>query len=106
MPIAITTEQRELAAAVRDWAASLDGPAAVRAAEGDPGAEFAEVMKQDDDFGLCTIAADGGSVLDQAIALEAAAHAMVPGPLLATALGSETTPQVATFDLSRRGPWA
>lgn len=110
MSIAVTPDQRELAAAVRDWAASLDGPAAVRAAEGQPEADFADVMKQVEEFGLCTIArpetdgGGGGSVVDQAVALEAAAYALVPGPVLATALGLAEQPAHETLDLSRRGP--
>ncbi|HEY0904380.1 MAG TPA: acyl-CoA dehydrogenase family protein [Marmoricola sp.] len=90
MPIGISDDHAELAATVRKWAESQGTIDAVRSAEGAPagltswGARAAEM-------GLTAIAlpADvggGGSVLDQAVALEAAAYALVPGPLLTTAV--------------------
>jgi len=89
VPIGISDEHAELAATVRKWAESQGAVDAVRAAEGDPaslsswGAKVAEL-------GLAAIAlpeetgGGGGSLLDQAVALEAAAYALVPGPLLTT----------------------
>jgi alkylation response protein AidB-like acyl-CoA dehydrogenase len=89
MPIGISDDHVELAATVRKWAESQGAVEAVRAAEDDPatlgawGARAAEM-------GLTAIAlpesvgGGGGSVLDQAVALEAAAYALVPGPLLST----------------------
>ncbi|GAA3530595.1 acyl-CoA dehydrogenase [Amycolatopsis ultiminotia] len=89
MPVALTDEQAALAAAVRGWAADHDPVAAVRAAEGTGGAEPAGFAA----LGLAGIAlpasAGGaeGSVADLASGLAAAAEALVPGPLLSTALG-------------------
>ncbi len=97
MSIGITEEHRELAAMVRKWAEGLDPRAAARAAEGTPesladwGSRYAEL-------GLATIAAPesagggGGTLLDQAVALEAAAYALVPGPLLSNTLGALADP--------------
>jgi alkylation response protein AidB-like acyl-CoA dehydrogenase len=91
MPIGISDEHAELAASVRKWAESQGAIEAVRAAESDPaalgvwGARAAET-------GLTAIAlpesvgGGGGTLLDQAVALEAAAYALVPGPLLTTAV--------------------
>ena len=92
MPIGISDDHRELAASVREWARSMETVAAVRAAEADPGglgswpARYAEL-------GLASIAlpeevgGGGGTLLDQAVALEAAAYELVPGPLLGTTVG-------------------
>jgi len=91
VPIGITDEHAELAASVRKWAESQGAIDAVRAAEQDAAA-LAPWAGRAAEQGLTTIAlpeADGGgggSVLDQAVALEAAAYALVPGPLLSTTL--------------------
>lgn len=91
MPIGISDDHGELAASVRKWAESQGSIEAVRAAEGAPeslapwGARAAEM-------GLTAIAlpesagGGGGTLLDQAVALEAAAYSLVPGPLLPTAV--------------------
>src|SRR4051795_8225622 len=91
VPIGISDEHAELSATVRKWAESQGAVHAVRAAEDDRsslagwGARAAEL-------GLATIALPGdagggdGSLLDQAVALEAAAYALVPGPLLGTTI--------------------
>ena len=84
--IGITEDHAELAAAVRGWAQSLAPRVAARAAEGKPEA-LADWPEQYAGFGLATIAlpepvGGGGTLLDQAVALEAAAHELVPGPLL------------------------
>lgn len=97
MSIGITEEHRELAATVAKWAEGLRPRAAARAAEGAP-EHLAEWAKKYADLGLATIAAPerigggGGSLLDQAVALEAAAHALVPGPLLSNTLGGLADP--------------
>ncbi|WP_193614712.1 acyl-CoA dehydrogenase [Nocardioides lijunqiniae] len=94
MSIGIADEHVELAASLRKWAASLDGPAAVRAAADDPAATFDDVWRAVGEMGVATIGVPeaagggGGSVLDVAVALEASAHELVPGPLLSTAVAA------------------
>ena len=89
MPIGISDEHAELAASVRKWAESQGAIDAVRAAETDPGA-LADWGPRASELGLAAIAlpesvgGGGGTLLDQAVALEAAAYALVPGPLLTT----------------------
>jgi alkylation response protein AidB-like acyl-CoA dehydrogenase len=91
VPIGISDEHTELAASVRKWAESHGSIAAVRAAETDPGA-LAPWGKLPAEMGLTTIAlpesvgGGGGSLLDQAVAVEAAGYALVPGPFLTTAV--------------------
>ncbi|NHC21617.1 acyl-CoA dehydrogenase [Nocardioides sp. IC4_145] len=88
MSIGISDEHVELAESLRKWAASLDGPAVVRAAEGAAAEAFAATWRSVTEMGVATIGlpeaagGGGGSVLDQAVALEACAREMVPGPLL------------------------
>jgi len=92
--IAVSEEHRELAASVRAWAADLDGPGSARASESDPAATFAEVWAKAGDLGIGTIGlpesvgGGGGAALDVAVALEACAQAMLPGPFLSTAVAS------------------
>lgn len=94
MSIGITDDQVELAASLRKWAASLGGVEAVRAAEGTPVEAFAEVRRAADEMGVTAIAVPepagggGGTLLDQAVALEACAHELLPGGLLGSAVGS------------------
>ncbi|MGW4400869.1 acyl-CoA dehydrogenase family protein [Amycolatopsis nivea] len=88
MPVALTEEQTALAAAVRDWAAAHDPVAAVRAAE-TTGASLPDGFAA---LGLTGVALPAsvngadGTVADLAAGLAAAAEALVPGPLLSTAL--------------------
>ncbi|HWD04956.1 MAG TPA: acyl-CoA dehydrogenase family protein [Amycolatopsis sp.] len=88
MAVALTGEQAALAAAIHDWAAAHDPVAAVRAAEG-AGAGVPDGFAK---LGLLGIALPpsaggaGGSVADLATGLAAAAEALVPGPLLGTAV--------------------
>jgi alkylation response protein AidB-like acyl-CoA dehydrogenase len=97
MSIGISDEQVELADSLRKWAASLSPLAAVRAAEGDASADFAAIWAAADEMGIAAIAVPepagggGGTVLDQAVALEACAHELVPGGLLGAAVGSLLT---------------
>ena len=92
MSIGISDEHVELAASLRRWAAGLGAIEAVRAAEAEPDEAFADVWKSVVEMGAATIGlpaaagGGGGSVLDAAVALEACAHALVPGPLLGTAV--------------------
>ena len=82
MSIGISEEHDELAASLRRWAAALGGPELSRSAEDDVAARFDEAWKAAGEMGVPAILADGGSPLDQAVALEACAHELVPGPLL------------------------
>ena len=92
MPVGVTRDHLELASTMRAWAADLGGPAAVREAETDAAAAFAKTWQSVVEMGLTGIGIDeqhgggGGDLLDQMVALEAAAYAMVPGPLLGTTL--------------------
>ena len=94
MSIGISDEHVELAASLRKWAAGVGGLDAVRASEQDPDADFADVWAAVGEMGLATIGlpeaagGGGGSVLDVAVALEACAHALVPGPLLGTTVAA------------------
>ncbi len=49
-----------------------------------------------------SVGGGGGSVLDLAVALEACAHGLVPGPLLATTIASVVLPEGAA-SRRRRG---
>ncbi|WP_033295717.1 acyl-CoA dehydrogenase family protein [Amycolatopsis jejuensis] len=88
MPVALTEDQTALAAAVRAWAAAHDPIAAVRAAE-TSGAGLPDGFAA---LGLTGVALPAsvngadGTVADLAAGLAAAAEALVPGPLLSTAL--------------------
>jgi alkylation response protein AidB-like acyl-CoA dehydrogenase len=94
MSIGISDEHVELAKSVRQWAGECGGIEAVRAAESDADATFADVWKQAVEMGIPTIGlpeaagGGGGSVLDQVVALEACAHELVPGPLLGVAVAA------------------
>ncbi len=88
MPIGISDEHAELATSVRKWAESQGAVEAVRAAEADASG-LASWTGRAGELGLAAIAlpepvGGGGTVVDQAVALEAAAAALVPGPLLST----------------------
>lgn len=93
MPIGITEDHLELATMVRKWAEGLQPREAAKAAEGKPEA-LAEWSTSYAELGLATIGAaeaaggGGGSLLDQAVALEAAAYALVPGPLLSNTVAA------------------
>jgi 3-oxochol-4-en-24-oyl-CoA dehydrogenase len=82
MSIGISDEHVELAASLRKWAAGLGGAETARTADGEAGARFDEAWKAIGEMGVATIGDDGGTALDQAVALEACAHELVPGPLL------------------------
>jgi alkylation response protein AidB-like acyl-CoA dehydrogenase len=109
MSIGISDEHVELAASVRGWAASLGGPAVVRAADDDPEATFAEAWKAVGEMGVATIGlpeavgGGGGTVLDVAVALEACAHELVPGPLLSTAVAALLLGETAVAEAVAQG---
>lgn len=92
MSLGVAPDHEELATTLRDWASSLQGSEVVRAAEGDAEASFDATWAAVCEMGAATIAlpesvgGGGGSWLEQAIALEACAHALVPGPLLGPAV--------------------
>ena len=94
MSIGISDEHVELAKSLRQWAGECGGIEAVRAAESDADATFADVWKQAVEMGIPAIGlpeaagGGGGSVLDQVVALEACAHELVPGPLLGVAVAA------------------
>ncbi|HWI42538.1 MAG TPA: acyl-CoA dehydrogenase family protein [Nocardioides sp.] len=94
MSIAISEDHVELAASLRKWAASLGGIEAARKAEAEPDAGFEETWTAVEEMGVHVIAlpeasgGGGGSMLDQAVALEACAHELVPGGLLGATVGS------------------
>jgi len=103
MSIGISDEHAELAASLRKWAVSLGGVDAARSVEGDAAARFDEVWKAAGEMGVSTIGADGGSPLDQAVALEACAHELVPGPVLGPVVAGtlvEDLPEGAVVGLS------
>src|SRR4051812_16484187 len=97
MSIAISDEHEELAASLRKWAASLGALDAVRAAEADADARFDEIWAAAEEMGVAAIAVPesagggGGTLLDQAVALEACAYELLPGGLLGAAVGSIDT---------------
>ncbi|MET0998168.1 MAG: acyl-CoA dehydrogenase [Marmoricola sp.] len=101
MPIGISDDHVELSDAFTKWASSLAGIEAARGAEQDPVAEFAEQSRAVAEMGLAGIAVPeelggaGGSLLDLAVALEAAAASLVPGPLLGTAVASVALGELA-----------
>jgi alkylation response protein AidB-like acyl-CoA dehydrogenase len=101
VPIGISDDHVELGATFRKWAGSLDPVRAVRVAEEDPVAAFAEHSAAVAEMGLAGIAVPesfggaGGTVLDLAVALEAAAGSLVPGPLLGTAVASVVLGELA-----------
>ena len=94
MSIGISEEHVELAKSLREWARSLDGRAVVRDADAAPDATFDDVWKACVAMGVATIGlpeavgGGGGSVLDAAVALEACAQELVPGPLLGVTVAS------------------
>lgn len=94
MSIGISADHVELAASLRAWAADLHGREAIRAAERDARAGFDPIWTAVAEMGVASIAVPerlgggGGSLLDQAVALEACAHELVPGPLLGPAVAA------------------
>lgn len=90
MSIGISDEHVELAASLRKWAVALQGPELARAHESDASATFADAWSAAGEMGIAAIGVaeehggGGGSALDVAVALEACAYGLVPGPLLGT----------------------
>src|SRR5881628_1845562 len=101
MSIGISDEHVELAASLRKWAADLKGRDLARAAETDPDAAFESAWRAGQEMGIASIGlpeaagGGGGSVLDVAVALEACAHELVPGPLLGPAVAALLLPDLS-----------
>jgi alkylation response protein AidB-like acyl-CoA dehydrogenase len=100
MSIGISDEHVELASSLRKWAADLGGRELARSVEDDPHAGFEDVWSAVGEMGIATIGlpegagGGGGSVLDVAVALEACAHELVPGPLLGAAVASSLLAEI------------
>ncbi|MGY2703697.1 acyl-CoA dehydrogenase family protein [Nocardioides sp. HB32] len=94
MSIGISDEHVELASSLRKWASDLKGRELARAAEDDPGETFASAWGALVEMGVPGIGVPesagggGGTTLDVAVALEACAHELVPGPLLGPAVAA------------------
>jgi len=89
MGIALDDDQRALADALRDWARTTGTSELTKQSEHDGPQVFEKAWRGLTDFGAGIVVAEshggaGGSALDLAVAVEAAAAAMVPGPLLTT----------------------
>ncbi len=101
MSIGISDEHVELAASLRKWAADLRGRELAREAETDADATFETAWQAGQEMGISTIGlpesagGGGGSVLDVAVALEACAYELVPGPLLGPAVASLVLPEMS-----------
>ncbi len=99
MPIGISAHHRELAEVFGSWAASRSNLESVRAAEGNPVEPFAESTRALTEMGFAGIAVSeeegggGGTVSDVAVAVESMAGALLPGPLLGTAVAGVLSDQ-------------
>ena len=94
MALGLTEDQRALAESLTDWASGAATTDLVRSAEHDGAGAFGDLWAELTKLGVASIAVPeqlggaGGSFLDLACALEACAAALVPGPLLTTALAA------------------
>ena len=90
MGIALDDDQRALAGALTDWATATGTAEITKRSEQEGPEVFEEVWKGLTDVGGAGIVVAeehggaGGTLLDLAVAVEAAAAAMVPGPVLTT----------------------
>jgi 3-oxochol-4-en-24-oyl-CoA dehydrogenase len=104
MSIGISEEHVELASSLRKWAADLKGREVARAEEGEAAATFGSVWTALQEMGVPTIAlpeasgGGGGTTLDVAVALEACAHELVPGPLLGPAVAAAVLDELPADD--------
>jgi len=102
MPLGITRDQLALSTTMREWAETIGGTGVIRSAERDAEATFAKVWAEVTSMGLTAIAlpetegGGGSDLVDQAIALEAAARGLVPGPLLVTSVVGSIAARVST----------
>lgn len=96
MGIGLGEEHAALAAAVGELAAHLDAAAAVKRSETEGVGAFASALDGAASLGLAGIAlpesvgGGGGTLLDAAVAVEAAARGMLPGALLPTVVAGLT----------------
>jgi 3-oxochol-4-en-24-oyl-CoA dehydrogenase len=106
VPIAITADQLALQASIRDWAKQAAPLAAVRRLEPGLLAEPSTHLTGVADLGVFSIAIPesaggaGGTLTDLAAALEQLTIALVPGPILPTALAGLLVPASATGQAS------
>ncbi len=90
MAIGLGDEQRALAEAVADWASGSSTAEVVKRSEHEGPGAFGDAAKGLAELGLAGIAlpedlgGGGGSLVDAAVAVEAAARSMVPGVLMPT----------------------
>ena len=98
MSIGLNDDQRALAKAIADWASAADLPEVVKASEEQGPSVFEPVWKQLVDLGVTSIPSAGGSFLDAAVAVEACARGMVPGPVLTTVLAGFVAPDPGIED--------
>src|SRR3954451_23168638 len=104
MSIGISEEHVELASSLRKWASDLKGRELARAAEDDPGETFASAWGALVQMGVAAIGVPeaagggGGTTLDVAVALEACAHELVPGPLLGPAVAAAVLAELPSDD--------
>ncbi|OLF18935.1 acyl-CoA dehydrogenase [Actinophytocola xanthii] len=105
MSIAITGEQLAIQDSVRDVSARADMLATVRALEPGAGGDWRGHWAELAALGLFAIALPerlggaGGTLVDQAAALEQSAEGLVPGPVLPTALTALALVDTAAEDL-------
>jgi alkylation response protein AidB-like acyl-CoA dehydrogenase len=94
MGLGLTEDQKDLAAAIADWASATGTAALTKGSETAGSKTFEPVWDGLVRLGVPGIAVPegaggaGGTLLDLAVAVEACAQAMVPGPLLSTAAAS------------------
>lgn len=104
MTIGLGDEQRALAEAVADWAAGACAAEVVRRSETEGPGAFADSAKGVAELGLAGIAlpedlgGGGGSLVDAAVAVEAAARSMVPGVLTPTVAAAVVLREVAAVE--------
>jgi hypothetical protein len=93
--IGLSDDQRVLAQTLNQWATEVGCPALVKDSETAGVEAFAPLWKQVVDLGVTSIAIPeefggaGGSLVDLAVAIEACAAAMVPGPVVPTVLAAQ-----------------
>ncbi|HSV41249.1 MAG TPA: acyl-CoA dehydrogenase family protein, partial [Nocardioidaceae bacterium] len=101
MSIGLNDEQRTLASTIAEWAASADLPELVRGSAEQGTSDFERVWKQLAELGVPSIA-EHGTFVDAAVAVEACARAMVPGPVSPTVLAGFVSPVKGIDDGSVR----
>ncbi|HEY0773659.1 MAG TPA: acyl-CoA dehydrogenase, partial [Nocardioidaceae bacterium] len=108
MSIGLTEEQSALASSLAEWAADRGFAEQVRAAEGEPSSALLARWSDLAGLGVLGIGVPesaggaGGSLVDLACALEAAAAGMVPGPLLSTAVAAALLAEQADSAAGKR----